>query len=308
MTDSATFETQMPDDGPPPIFDTARLLDRIQKLDTERMGRLSEIWEWNKWPRLEGLVDAETYRRYESAVNTVEPTAGAECDAGELQDLANQMYALPDVVREPCVEALKVYAGMDDPSRWLLTSPGRLEECRRIIGEAVAYAATLPAMDVPSVDELPPVDDTAEQVASAEYPGPKADAKTVLAWVGEDRNRAARAWLHEQERSTARKGVIAKLSDVLGPEGVEKVTEAIAAASPPPLDLSAGPHAASPAAPAETGAGGPGVAPPDASTDGPPAVAVEAAPLAPTLEVEDAVARALRHIGEGFIALAEAVA
>lgn len=309
MTDTAITETQMPDDGPPPIFDTARLLDRIAKLDTERMARLGEIWEWNRWPRLEGLVDADTYRRFESAVDGVEPIASAECHAGELQALANQLYALPPVVQGPCVEALKVYAGMNDPSRWLLTSTGRLEESRRIIAEAVAYAATLPTEEVPSVTDLPVADDTAEQVGSDQYPGPKADAKTVMAWVGEDRNRAARAWAHEQDRPKPRQGVTAKLTAVLGDDGVAKVTEAIAASAPPPLVLSAGPHAASPAAPAETGAEGPGVAPPVASTDGvPSAVAVEAAPSAPPLEVEDAVADALRRIGEGFLALAEAVA
>lgn len=306
--------TDAPAEGPTPMYDTDHLRRRIASLDAERQSELAEVWGANQWGALEGLFTAEQYQRIESCVAKFEPSA-PEVFAGELQTLAEALFALPEHIRIACQEALSVYAGIKDPSRWLLTSTGRLEECRRLIGEATAYAATVAEADVPAVADLPPVDDTADQVASDEYPGVKADAKTVLAWVGDDPNRAARAYAHEQDRSTPRKGVTTKLEALLGEDRLAQVQAALAANTPPPLDLAAG----SPAAPrteavpaAEAAAAS--ASPPDASgspTVAPTATGSEpeaAAAPSPIGEVEDRVAQALRQIGKGFLELAEAIA
>lgn len=302
---SDTVITDVPAEGPPPIYDSAHLRRRIDELDAERKADFGVIWQSNGWGRLEGLLTAEAYRRIEDALAKYEPTAPAD-NGPELQALAERLYALPEPVRSSATEALKVYAGIDDPSRWLLTSTGRLAECHRIMDEADAYAQQIAADTVaPSVADLPVADDTADAVSSSQWPGPKADAKTVLAWVGDDLNRAARAYAHEQDRSSPRKGVTAKLEALLG-DNLAKVQEALAAATPPPLDLETSAGVA-PAPPAGAGAEAPGGAPPEDSGVG--TAPSQAAASAPTIaEVEDAVADALRRIGEGFLALAEAVA
>lgn len=315
MTDTAVI-TDVPDAGPPPIWDTTHLLRRIQPLPPDRAAELRETWEWNHWGPLVGCIDADTFRTYENAIANAEPSVS---DPHLLHAICERFYALPDAVRSAAAEQLSVYAGVSDPSRWLVTSTGRLAECDRIVTAAEAHAVTL--ADTPSVTELPPADDHADQIASTEYPGVKADAKTVMAWVGEDRNRAARAYVHEQDRPSPRKGVTSKLEAILG-DGLKAVTDAIANATPPPLDLSAVPPVASPATSAETGA-----AAPEAATSEPSVSVVQhdveaeaAAPTAynevrlsaefimPSPEVEDEVAAALRKIGQGFIELAEAIA
>ena len=48
----------------------------------------------------------------------------------------------------------------------------------------------------------------------------------MTAWVGEDRNRAARAYMHEHTDRKPRKNVVSVLRRVLGPEGVAAVVEA----------------------------------------------------------------------------------
>lgn len=294
MTDTETLTTTEWDgEGPPPIYDTSHLLRRIQALDPERQGRLGELWQANGLGALDGLLTAEVYRAAEQLVHTVEPTAPA--DQYEQMDLAQRLVALPEHIASKAWEAIDVYAGTRAVSQHDLISVGRLNELRRIVTEAVAYAATLSEATangvVPTVADLPPVDDMAPIVESDEYPGTKADAKTITAWVGADRNRAARAYAHEQERSTVRKGLTAKLVEVLGPEGLAKVTEAMAAAAPPPLDLGAPSSETPPVSPPTAGSEGVGGA-----DSGFPS-AVETAPPAPDLE---AMADAFHRIAKGF--------
>lgn len=247
-TTEPTIETPWDGEGSPPIFEADRLLARIMALDPERTESLATSWNANDiglFPP--GLVTAERYRQVERLVSNHEPSAPADF-AHVLLMLHEDYTTLPDHIRTAAAEALSVYAGMEDPTRWVLTSTGRLEEVRRIVDEAKAYHVTQVAdgAAIPSVADLPPADDNAEQLDSDVYPGNKADAKTVLAWV--DRpddataklNRAATAYAMEQERANPRKGVSAKLVEALGPDGLAKVHEALAAAQPPPLDLGGG--------------------------------------------------------------------
>jgi hypothetical protein len=290
--------TDMPETGPPPIYDTDRLKRRIAALPADRQSALGELWTSNGLGAFNGCVTADEYRKAERLVNTVEPTIPA--DFSHI-GIAQRLDALPERIAANAWAAVEVYAGTRAIAENDLISVGRLAELSRIVDEAVAYAASL--TDEPTVADLPLVDDHAEQVASSEWPGPKADAKVVMAWVGADRNRAARAYCHEQDRSSPRKGVTAKLIDVLGPDGLLAVETAMAAAAPPPLDLSAG----APAPADEKGTAGEG----DASA-GVADASVEVqghdveAPAVPTLALA-ATAEAIKMIAEGLRELAEAL-
>jgi hypothetical protein len=306
MTDIT--ETPWDGEGPPPIYEADRLLQRIGALDAERKNSLAEAWGAQGIGEFKpGLVTADRYRQVEKLVQAFEPSAPADF-AHVLVTLHENYVSLPDHIKANAAEAMGVYAGMEDPTRWVLTSTGRLEEVQRIVKEALDYTATLhqATLDkvaieerIPSVSDLPPADDTALQVASNDYPGAKADAKTVLAWVnwpadnwvvGTDvgmndaktarLNRAAIAYAEEQRRATTRKGVSAKLIEILGPDGLATVNAALAAAEPPPLVLDAG------LAPSvDEGAVGDVVAhPPTAASDGQGMAVVDAAPTAPVIE------------------------
>lgn len=233
MTDLITVDA--PAEGEWPTFDTAHLLRRIGKLDAEAQDRLRESWAANHLPGVPPLATAEQYQAMERLVDTVEPHA---TDIGpRLQWVLGQLGTLPPVVYDSAVEAIATYAGTRALSAThpLLTSEGRLLEMERITAEAVAYAATLAT--IPSVTELPEVPQVPGPEASNDHPGPKAKAGEVVAWVGQDRNRAARAWLHEHDRPKPRSGVVDKLRAVLGAEGVLAVEAEIAKHQPPPLDL-----------------------------------------------------------------------
>lgn len=331
-TTEPTIETPWDGEGSPPIFEADRLLARIMALDPERTESLATSWNANDiglFPP--GLVTAERYRQVERLVSNHEPSAPADF-AHVLLMLHEDYTTLPDHIRTAAAEALSVYAGMEDPTRWVLTSTGRLDEVKRIVEEAKAYALVQrqsadPAAftgAIPSVADLPPADDNAEQLDSDVYPGNKADAKTVLAWVDRPAdataklNRAATAYAMEQERANPRKGVSAKLVEVLGPDGLAKVHEALAAAQPPPLDLGGG---SSPTTAEADGAVAPAVAAAEPSDVSSATAVVEAAATAPSppltgsmpidLTPADttaiAVANALGLIAAGINALADAM-
>lgn len=311
MTATDANITDWDGEGSPPIYDTDRLLERINAIPPDRQRDLSEAWlsqSIGLFPP--GLVTAERYMQVERLVNRYETPAPVDF---EHNLLAQQLYSLPEHIYKPATEALRVYAGMEDPRAILITSIGRLNETRRIVSEAVAYAEQIAAQatepgGVPSVADLPPVDDAAPQIASDVYPGPKADVKTVQAWVEEpltrpgwgesdplqrgsteSLNRAARAYAMEQDRSTPRKKLSAWLIDRLGPDGLAKVQEALATNAVPPLDLGSTPPLA--VEPSAGAAGTPVVATEDVSGEAPHGPPVEATPVAPapieTHELED---------------------
>lgn len=305
-------------EGPPPIWDTDHLKARIARLQPEKQANLAEAWASHGLGQLPPLLDAEGYRQAERLVNLHEEGATTVfADAWERLDaVATQIQGLPEHIRQPCAEALGVYAGISDPRAVTLTSVGRLLEAERVVSEAVTYAAA--QLDVPSVDDLPPADEHAEQVASNDWPGPKATDKVVRAWVeaGADEtaqlNRAARAYAHEQERSGGpRKRLSAFLVERLGPEGLAKVTAALEAAAPPPLDLSSSGVPLTP----ESGAAGPGQHGPELS-DGAASADVEAEPAAPAPSGEvrlppppdNTVSDLYRQLSHIFAELAEVTA
>lgn len=231
-----------PPTGDLPIRDSAPLAARISRLDADQEARLRETWTIKDFGGLDPLLTTADYIAREAAVDAVEGTATGPEVWQRLKVVADQLSALPEHIRTTTVELLQVYAGMADPRTVTITGHGRLAEAERIVAEAVAAAAEDPG--IPSVTELPPVQDTGDLdaiAASSDHPGPKAKAAEVMAWVGQDRNRAARAWMHEHERSTPRKGVVSKLSEVLGPDGVALVEAEIAKHQPPPMDLSVAP-------------------------------------------------------------------
>lgn len=287
MTATDTVEVQWDGEGQPPIYDSDHLRRRLAAVPADRQGNLAEAWQSHGLGALEPLMTADAYAKAERLVALHEPGLQDEDAWPRLNAVAERLYALPEHIYRNACEALRVYAGMDNPRNVVLTSQPRLEEAERIIAEAVAYAAELEANPPPSVDDLPPADDTAEQVASNDYPGSKAGVPVVKAWVespddeAASLNRAARAYVHEQDRSTPRKGLTQWLEAKLGADGLAKVKEALEAAAPPPLDLGA---TASPAGAGE-GTAGPGSTSPETPSGGADDTVDGAEPAVPVLVV-----------------------
>lgn len=297
-----------PAEGPWPLRDAKHLLDRIQALPPDRQAQLQEAWTAHGFGILDPLLTDADYIAREQLINTLESTLTGPDTWARLKLAAEDIEALPPHIYGPCTEALQTFTGITNPRNVDLISTGRLAEIERIVAEAVAYAAQDPG--IPSVTELPPAQDTGDldaTAASTEHPGPKAKVDEVLAWVGQDRNRAARAWLHEHDRSSPRKGVVAKLTEVLGPDGVATVEAEIAKHQPPPLDLSAAPRSAGQT---ESGPEPPlGSEAPPAGEDHrevqePPPVEV---PPAGDVAVADLLVDACDRIATGFAALADAL-
>lgn len=245
-------ETLWAGQGAPPIYDTTFLLDRIKRLDADDSAALAKAWtKENLGGFAPGLVDAARYRRIEALVQHYEPFSSPEA-ADTLSLLYDDWLALPEAVRQTCFEAMSVYAGMEDPTKWLLSSDGRLAEVARLVGQAQDWAATLPPEPTPEPELAPepepepepesiPAADPAD--TATPHPGVKADAKTIKLWVegtgdpSEAVNRAGLAYVIEQSRSTPRKNVTTFLVALLGEDNLVKVRDAITEATPPPLDL-----------------------------------------------------------------------
>lgn len=250
------LEVQAPAEGDLPIRDTDSLQARLHKAiagNPEAEARLTELWNANGLNGIDPLVTTEAYRKMERLIATVETSITGDEVWQRLQQMGEVIATLPPNIAEATTEALEVFCALKFPLdvNNLVVTDGRLAEARRIVTEADIYAKSLPPEP-----ELPPIDEpTPAEVAATftEYPGTKAKADEVLAWVeggadysdSEHRNRAARAWIHEHVDRKPRVGVVKGLREVLGEDGVLAVQTAMEAATPPPMSLSATPQAES---------------------------------------------------------------
>lgn len=310
-------------EGDLPIRDTDSLQARLHTAvsrDPEAEARLTELWYANGLNGIDPLVTTEAYRKMERLVATVETSITGPDAWARYVEIAEQITGLPAKIYAACSEALDVCCDLPPSSANaggpLVTTDGRLAEAERIVAEAVAYAASLE----PEPTLEPIAEPTQAEVAETmtDYPGPKAKADEVLAWVGQDRNRAARAWMHEHADRKPRKGVTEKLADVLGEGGVLAVQTAMEAAEPPPLDLSAPPsprpesdEGGEPAPVVGAGAQAEREQPTGESVEEFPPLDVE--PPAPNIDPaepdtrRDALVLAFRNVGVAMIELATAL-
>lgn len=230
------------------IWDVSRLLARIGNLDADGQARLAELWSANGHPSLAGveLLPAETYKRLEASVDVAEQhnASGDAIPVAQMRAWAARIADFPERLREGVERALDVYADatvatLDNPP--LVMSVPRIAEIERIVSEALAYLPEFLAEieGTSSVDDLDPVPAPDVELTD-DLPSAKATAEHLLGWVGEDRNRAARAWAQEHDRPKPRKGVVSSLTKTLGDGVVARVQEVLAANAPPPMPLGNG--------------------------------------------------------------------
>jgi hypothetical protein len=276
-------EVQATDPENWPTRDTGPLHKRIEALDEEQQHGLRETWVANGLGGIDPLVTNEQLRLMERLIANVEHSITGTETWERANNLKLAVDGLPGNIAEACREGLRDYAGFVlpiDGEPPLVTTAGRLLEAERIVAEAIDYAREITQAMALHPSSLPPIDEpTQAEVAATftDYPGPKAKADEVLAWVGDDKNRAARAFAAEHTDRKPRKGVVDKLRGILGIEGVAKVREAMEAAEPPPLDLTSAPslsadvNAGEPGGPPAPGAGADAVAAAeDESVEAPP--------------------------------------